>query len=373
MRRPRSLKVCIVLASLLPLVAACSSSNAGFPVAFDSGRSTSDAAGSPDSESLGDADARGGSTIDVYHDFRAGDRDGGISDPAAVEDSTSADAAGDPVTAEADSVPEPDVGYGSWPFARLDDVHLYLNFGDSVAAGYNASSGHGYSVLLFRNHSDWPAYAAHNLSAVFPGVQWNDQSDGGAQSDDTLERVQRRLWMIPEGRDGDDTIVTINVGGNDFNNDIWTMIRPTQAGARADDLYDNLDEIMDMLEERYQDTSRGRELVILVDTIQDPTDGTGRVPITYQDGFCEMLQNPLIIDALRSVILDNLAVFNEHIAAAAEEHGAILVDTHGVLLGHGLNAEPADQWIDSDCSHLNNRGHHEVRREMWYQLSGQRY
>ena len=50
--------------------------------------------------------------------------------------------------------------------------------------------------------------------------------------------------------------------------------------------------------------------------------------------------------------------------------GGYLVDNHAVFMDHGMNAGP-DRWIDSDRIHPLNEDHHQLRRRMWFTLTGQ--
>jgi hypothetical protein len=49
------------------------------------------------------------------------------------------------------------------------------------------------------------------------------------------------------------------------------------------------------------------------------------------------------------------------------------VDNHGVFFDHGMNAPGAERWITDDCTHPSNEGHHQLRREEWFVLTGERY
>lgn len=164
----------------------------------------------------------------------------------------------------------------------------------------------------------------------------------------------------------------INVGGNDVNDSVLTLIDATRAAAVATELRANLREMFSILRGRYDHPSSGQNLVVLVDDIYDPTDGTGRIPTTFRDGFCGTLQNPLFTDALRATALANLAMINAAIAAEVAAQGGVLVRQSDAFLGHGMNSGSA-RWLSGDCTHPMDIGHDGMRREIWEALTGERY
>lgn len=258
--------------------------------------------------------------------------------------------------------------------AELDELKLYINIGDSVGAGYNAElrnfpGGRGYSRLLLDNHGNFPEYFGHHLRAYYPDALYYDLAESGDTSDGALEQVQGAMFYLPWSVDGD-VLVTLTCGGNDFNDDIQTMMLRWKTEAAAENLKDNYREIVRLLRERYEQPSTGRKVVFLMTNVHDPTGGTGAVPAQFTDGFCELLQNPLLIP-VRGVVLGNLDYYNQQIQAITGELGGHLVDNHSVFIDHGMNAQ--DRWIDSDCIHPLGWGHHQLRREEWFVLTGQRF
>ena len=316
---------------------------------------------------------------------------------SAREDALGADADGDAVEPEVDVVPDvapdgPDVAPdgvpdappdapeddgGEPPVGLLDDLRLYVNIGDSLAAGYNAAGrngtgGHGYARLLLENHVDYPAYAAHHLRALHPDVPFVDLGDSGATSSDALDNVRDALGgSLPRTVDGD-VLVTLTCGGNDFKADPMTMVLASATDAVAAQLQANYREIFRLLRERYEAPAAGRAVVFLVTNVHDPTGGTGAIPAGFDDGFCGTLNDPRLALA-RTAVMANFARFNDAIAAVTTELGGWLVDNHAVFLEHGMNAPGAERWIDDDCVHPTNEGHHQLRREEWFGLTGERW
>lgn len=263
------------------------------------------------------------------------------------------------------------------PLALLDDVRLYVNLGDSLAAGYNSSGrngsgGHGYARLMLENHPDYPAYAGHHLRALFPDARFADLSESGATSSDALGNLRSALGGdLPRSVDGD-VLVSLTCGGNDFNDDVMTMVLASATDAAAARLQANYREIVRLLRERYEDPTAGKAVVFLVTDVHDPTGGTGAIPAGFDEGFCGTLNDPRLALA-RGVAIANLGRFNDAIAAVTAELAGFLVDNHGVFLDHGMNAPGADRWIDDDCVHPTNEGHHQLRREEWFTLTGERW
>jgi len=292
--------------------------------------------------------------------------------PDAPPDSTDGPDPGEPPEV-IDLIEEEDSPPLHFPIEELDDLKLYINIGDSLAAGYdadgeNSRGGKGYARLMMDNHPDYPAYLGHHLAALYPGVQFRDLSHSGDTSSDALDRVQDASWP---GVDGD-VLVSLTCGGNDFNDDFTTMILRSATEAAASRLQSNYREIVTIIRSRYEDTVAGHNVVFLITNIHDPTAGTGAIPPGYDDGFCSLLNDPRLIP-LRATAIGNLNFFNAEILEVIIELGGCLVDNHGVFFDHGMNASEEERWISNDCVHPFNEGHHQLRREEWYVLTGERY
>lgn len=264
------------------------------------------------------------------------------------------------------------------PNGEIDDLKLYVNLGDSVAAGYNATGqngfgGRGFSRLLLDNHPNYPEYDGHHLSVLFPGLMYTDMGDSGATSSDTLEDLEKALfwswpWQLPREVNGD-VLVTINVGGNNFNDDISTMAWTPNTEAAAAALKADLRQIVSQLRARYEKPNEGKRVLFLIANVHDPTGGSAWVPFEFDDDFCRTIRAALLLSA---IVFSNLDLFNQRIAEVVEEIGGYLVDSHSVFLGHGMDSGD-ERWIDSDCVHPVSQGHHQLRREWWYVLTGERY
>ncbi len=259
-----------------------------------------------------------------------------------------------------DTAPPADTGDSGAPSepSWLSETDLYVNIGDSLAAGYDAEDEYGYARLLQANLDDWPSYKGHDLQTV-AGADTVHIVDSGATSDEVLENLQRFQLPPVSG----EALATISAGGNDFNDSVWTMLSEDLTRQAAAEVRANLAEMIELLRGEYDD------LHVYVLNIQDPTDGLGTVPDGYDEGACEAIAQ--YGEWVGETVVANLAIMNEEIAAEAAAQGAELADYHGWFLGHGLNS--GDGWMSDDCAHPTSQGHHEIRRLIWSQWSGQLY
>jgi lysophospholipase L1-like esterase len=214
------------------------------------------------------------------------------------------------------------------------------------------------------NHADFPEWDGHDLSTRYPGVDFRRVAESGTTSDEVLGNVRDALrGDLPESVDGD-VLVLVNVGGNDFNDSVQTMLFPAQTEAAAAALRSNLAAIIEAFRDQYD------SVVFLVDNIHDPTDGTGDVPEQFDEGFCSMIHNPMFTEGLRATALENLGTMNEAIAAEVEAQGESLVDIHAAFQGHGMNSG-SERRIDGDCTHPTSEGHSLIRAAAWQVLTGE--
>ena len=333
----------------------------------------------------GACSADGGFPMSIPDDGSGRDDGADVTEPDVPDDVAEPD--GTEVPAEADVPVEPDGSPDELdvadveppppvPIADIDDLRLYINLGDSLAAGYNAtgrngSGGHGYARLMLDNHPDRPEYDGHFLRAPYPDVQFVDLGESGATTSDALANLRSALGgTLPASVDGD-VLVSLTCGGNDFNDDITTIILRAATEAAAARLQGNYREIFRLLRERYEDAAAGHVVVFLVTNVHDPTGGTGAIPPGFDAGFCATINNPRLVP-LRAVAIGNLAVYNTAIADVVAELAGWLVDNHAVFFDHGMNAG-AERWLSDDCVHPTDEGHHQLRREEWFVLTGERF
>lgn len=276
-----------------------------------------------------------------------------------------------PGTDGADSLlPKPDTAKPPTP---LKNVTMLVNLGDSLAAGYYAGKGRSYKALLVKNNDLlYPAYKGKDLNSWFPGIKVVDRSKSGAVTKDVISQA-KGVSGNPKGL----TLVLISAGGNDFNDNILTMINPVQASAMAKQGAANLGQVVARFSNKLLFPGGA---VILLLKVHDPTDGTGTVPAKKGlQGFCSVIQKLGIF--VGPTAIKNLALFNQQLAGSVGKASNVtVVDNQAAFLGHGFHhddpknkyyqAKDPTLWFHNDCTHGNDRGHHELRRLFWSKISG---
>jgi lysophospholipase L1-like esterase len=205
----------------------------------------------------------------------------------------------------------------------------------------------GAAALLNRNADDrWPEFAGLDLEHRHRGLVFTDLTEDGATIDDVLTAELARL-----GHDSSDPgiVVTLTAGGNDLLGALFAG-RP-------------LDHAVERIRRRY------RELIallreelpratLILTTVYDPTDGTGRLPG---------------LEGLGPLPLEYLDRFNGEVREAADRTaGAVFADVHRHFLGHGVSASEPDRWYwPRNLIEPNARGASEIRR-VWWNLVAER-
>jgi lysophospholipase L1-like esterase len=202
----------------------------------------------------------------------------------------------------------------------------------------------GAAALLHRNDDlRWPDFTGEDLTHQAGHAEFLNLAEDGVMIDDVATEELARL-----GRDSKDPdiLLTLTAGGNDLLDAL--------AGGQK------LDRAVRQVMRRYTDlveTVRDElpRAALLLTTVYDPTDGTGRLP--GMDGYGRLP-------------LEQLDRFNEHVRETAESMGATLADVHRHFLGHGLTAPDRDRWYwRRNPIEPNARGACEIRRVWWEALS----
>jgi lysophospholipase L1-like esterase len=231
---------------------------------------------------------------------------------------------------------------------RMPDV-LYAALGDGMSGDVHPEADHaqrigrrvrglGAASLLHRNNdSVWPEFRGCDLHTRFGRRRWTILAADGANIATVRES------QLPLLRGGAE-IVTLTVGGND-------LLAALGAAESRADFEREAERIQNDLRRLIADVvATGARLVIL-GTIYDPTDGTGRLP---------PLGDRLPIDLLDAT--------NEVIRKAAEAHETTaLADIQPHFLGHGVaSSGDSSLWYSSDTLvEVGYRGASEIRRVWW--------
>jgi lysophospholipase L1-like esterase len=200
----------------------------------------------------------------------------------------------------------------------------------------------GAAALLHSNDdARWPEFRGRDLDRLHREMEFLSLAEDGAMIDDVATEELARL-----GRDSDDPniLLTVTVGGNDLL-DALTARR-------------QLDREVRRIERRYTDliATVREELpaaTLVLTTVYDPTDGTGRLPGLESAGVLP---------------LEYLERFNDTVRTQADESdGILLADVHQHFLGHGVTAPERDRWYwRQNLIEPNARGASEIRR-VWLQ------
>jgi lysophospholipase L1-like esterase len=194
------------------------------------------------------------------------------------------------------------------------------------------------AVSLLRRNPDalWPEFRGLDLETLAPGARCTDLTFDGATTDGVLGNVRNDLEAS-----GEPALVTVTVGGNDLLSLVGIPLRAGERG--VDDALVRVSAIVDGVRERLPSST------VLLGTVYDPTDGTGRL-----EGH-----------TLRREEMGWLARFNGGIADLCQWRGAALADIHRHFLGHGVTAPEDERWYwRGSIIEPSARGASEVRR-LW--------
>lgn len=238
---------------------------------------------------------------------------------------------------------------------------LFIGFGDSVTAGFGASSGHSYFDRLVRNASgDSPDITGINLSIVLPSLTATNLSVSGSTSPQhartQIPKLKRQLTNVLG-------VVVITTGGNDIihNYGRTAPIEGAMYGAtleQASPWIANFSNRLETMLVQMQDSFPGGCHIFLAN-IYDPTDGLGDIQRAGLPAWPAGLKIH--------------AEYNRIIKEAAERHEKVhLVDIHQPFLGHGIHCrqfwrkhysrEDPHYWFHANLEDPNDRGYDAIRR-----------
>ena len=213
--------------------------------------------------------------------------------------------------------------------------------------------GLGAVSLLHRNDDErWPEFEGRDLVASEPGVPLTDLAEDGAT---TTRVLGIQLPRIPEEVE-EPALITLTAGGNDLlallDLPPWSRAAEPAESRRngVDKVARLLERIVERLRNRYEAST------LLVATVYDPSDGTGRLE---ENGD------------VRPEALEVLATFNARVRGLRDGGSVRVVDLHEHFMGHGLTApEPSERWYwPHSIIEPSARGAHEVRRLWWQAIA----
>jgi lysophospholipase L1-like esterase len=237
--------------------------------------------------------------------------------------------------------------------------------GDSITNGNGASNRQlSYPKLLKDNDDEtWPAGAEFDFPALFDEApEVIDEALAGAT---TASLVAKQLPHVTE--DLGDTVsgktaVVVTIAGNDVQG---IMFNTSKTEETTENILENLGEFYDYFQDpvRFPDGSQ-----IYLANVYEPSDGVGQADECF---YGLNLEN----------VLPTLDYVNNATLEHAQDRNVAWIDMRGHFLGHGFHAGDEDNayhqaddpslWFADDCIHPNDRGHHEIRRLMWYAIARQ--
>jgi lysophospholipase L1-like esterase len=213
---------------------------------------------------------------------------------------------------------------------------------------YAGGIGRGAASLLYRNRdADFPDWVGRDLATA--GFTALPLARDGATATDVLQDQLARVTGQP-------ALVTVTMGGNDllgcYGDDAAAVAAVGRVRAVGEGVLVRLRRL------------GGEGCRIVIGTVYDPSDGTGRVP---GSGLPDWPRGPHWIRSLNTALAD-----------LARRHRAVLADLHSHFHGHGSTAgnpaqtdpRPAvrDLWY---CGVVepNAWGAHEIRRSWWQSIN----
>jgi lysophospholipase L1-like esterase len=236
---------------------------------------------------------------------------------------------------------------------------LYVALGDSMSTDHyptcdvrdlDAPPGRldplGAAALLHRNDDDrWPEFRGRDLEGLSPDMEFLNLAEDGVMIDDVATEELARL-----GRDSGDPniLLSLTAGGNDLL-DALSAGRPLDGAVRG--IARRYTDLVETVREELPNAT------LVLTTVYDPTDGTGRLPG---------------LEAYGRLPLEYLDRFNQQVRETARgTPGVLLADVHERFLGHGVTAPERERWYwRRNPIEPSARGASEIRRVWWEVLEG---
>lgn len=206
-----------------------------------------------------------------------------------------------------------------YPALDLGETDVAVALERVVHAGSIAPVGA--ASLFHSNDVDrWPDFAGDDLVSRYPGIALTNLCIDGATIGDVFSEQLVSLEPSEEA-----TLITVTIGGNDLLSAFASHRRKPILGNIVRDItqaYEYLIGELARLRPRAE---------IVVTTVYDPTDGTGRMPGVFDE------DGPLP--------LEHLDTLNDHIRGLAERTPEVrLAEVHAHFLGHGVTVPEAERW-----------------------------
>jgi lysophospholipase L1-like esterase len=234
------------------------------------------------------------------------------------------------------------------------DFTLYVALGDSMSTDHYPTCDVrdldlpparldplGAASLLYQNDdARWPEFRGQDLAHRFPGIEFRNLAEDGAMIDDVTTEELARL-----GGDSNDSgiLLTLTAGGNDL---LDSLAAGRQLDRAVSGIAQRYTELVNSVREQLP------RATLVLTTVYDPTDGTGRLPG---------------LETFGRLPLEYLDRFNDHVIETARAvPGTVLTHVHRHFRGHGVRAPESDRWYwKRNLIEPNARGASEIRRVWW--------
>ena len=198
----------------------------------------------------------------------------------------------------------------------------------------------GAASLLHRNNEEhWPDEIGNDLESHYPGIRYVNLASDGATIGDVFGEQLPQVESTNEA-----TLVTLTVGATDVLSALGSRPKASLLERIAEDVSEAHEVLVGSIRRTLPNA------VILLSTIYDPSDRTGRIPGVHED--------------IGRLPLHPLDLVNERIRAfASGMPRTLLGEIYGHFLGHGITAPEEDRWYwRRSLLEPNARGASEIRR-----------
>lgn len=206
-----------------------------------------------------------------------------------------------------------------YPALDVGEIDVAVALERRVEAGSIAPLGAA-SLLERNDDARYPEFAGRDLRTRWPDIETRDLAMDGATIGDVFG------MQLPEIEEREDEVLaTLTVGGNDLLSAFSTQPRASLMERIVRDIAQGYDALLDALRERLP------RATLLLTTVYDPSDRTGRIPGLFEDAGPLPLRH---LDTLNARIRD----------AARGREGMLLADVYVHFLGHGATVPPDERW-----------------------------
>jgi lysophospholipase L1-like esterase len=225
-----------------------------------------------------------------------------------------------------------------YPALDAGEIDVAVALERDPAAGSVAPLGAA-SLLYQNDDARWPEDQSDDLVSRYAGITMQNLAADGATIGDVFGEQLSQLEP-----NEDNTLITLSVGGNDLLSAFSNRPRASLLEKIAADVGEAYEFLVDAIRR-----TRPNSLILLT-TIYDPSDRTGRIPGVLEDA-----------GVLPLSVLEGM---NAHIAQLAEgTPNAAVADVYTHFIGHGASAAEADRWYwRRSLIEPNAQGAHEIRR-----------